>query len=75
MQPGLGILMILLAIIGWGLGDFFIQKCARKYGDWEPLFAITLFGAIVLFPFVYKDIPAIFSFSSSFWILVYSSSS
>ncbi len=36
-----------------------IQKSARKLGDWETLFLISIFGVIVLFPFVYRNIPEI----------------
>ncbi|HVY01932.1 MAG TPA: EamA family transporter, partial [Candidatus Nanoarchaeia archaeon] len=55
---------------GWGFGDFFIQKSTRKIGDWETLFLITAFGAIVLLPFVYKDIPLVFSDLRSTLILL-----
>ena len=52
----MGILLALAALFSWGLGDFLIQKSARKFGDWIALFYITAFGSIILFPFVYKDI-------------------
>lgn len=49
----MGISYALLAILGWGVGDFLIQRSARKVGDWEALFFITAFASIVLLPFVY----------------------
>ena len=52
----MGILLAVTALFSWGLGDFLIQRSARKFGDWMALFYITAFGAIVLFPFVYRDI-------------------
>jgi drug/metabolite transporter (DMT)-like permease len=52
----MGILLALTALFSWGLGDFLIEKSARKFGDWVALFYITAFASIVLFPFVYKDI-------------------
>jgi uncharacterized membrane protein len=52
----MGILLALVALFSWGLGDFLIQKSTRRFGDWVALFYITAFGSIVLFPFVYKDI-------------------
>lgn len=52
----MGILLALTALFSWGLGDFLIQRSARKFGDWAALFYITAFAAIVLFPFVYKEI-------------------
>lgn len=66
----IGIILAFVAMIGWGFGDFFIQKSARKIGDWETLFIITFFGAVALFPFIYKDIPSLFSsINSSILIL------
>ena len=52
----MGILFALGALVSWGLGDFLIQRSARKFGDWIALFYITAFGSIVLFPFVYRDL-------------------
>jgi len=53
----IGVLMAFIAMLCWGFGDFLIQKSTRRFGDWETLFLITVFGAIVLFPFVYNSIP------------------
>jgi len=61
MSLEIGIILAFIAMLCWGFGDFLIQKSTRKFGNWETLFLITLFGAIVLLPFVYKDIPALFS--------------
>lgn len=66
----IGILLAFVAMFCWGFGDFFIQKSTRKLGDWESLFAITLFGAIILTFFVYPDIPALFSFHYEFFIML-----
>ena len=52
----MGILFALAALLSWGLGDFLIQRSARKFGDWIALLYITAFGSIVLFPFVYRDL-------------------
>ncbi len=57
----MGSIFALIAFVAWGAGDFLIQKTTRKFGDWMSLFYITASAAIVLFPFVYKDIPALFS--------------
>ena len=64
MGVELGILFAFAAMLCWGFGDFLIQKSVRKLGDWETLFIITLFGTILLLPFVYQDIPRIFSLQS-----------
>ncbi len=55
----MGLFYVGLAIVGWGVGDFLIQRSARKIGDWEALFFITLFATVVLFPFVYSALSAL----------------
>lgn len=62
-----GILYALLAVVGWGVGDFLIQRSTRKVGDWEALFFITFFATVVLFPFVYKDFQLL---SALDWLLL-----
>ena len=57
MYPYLGVSLALLALLGWGFGDFLIQKTTRLVGSWRALFWIALLGAVVIFPFVIKDIP------------------
>lgn len=52
----LGIILALIAMIGWGFGDFLIQRSTRKFGDWETLFIITCVGALVLFPFIFSQL-------------------
>lgn len=54
MNP-LGIAFALLALIGWGLGDFFAQRSTRIAGVHETLFAIRIFVVIALFPFAWRD--------------------
>lgn len=61
MSIGVGIGLAFVAMLCWGIGDFWIQKSTRKVGDLEALFFITAFGALVLLPFAYKNIPALFS--------------
>ncbi len=71
MAIELGILFAIGAMIFWGFGDFFIQRTTRKLGDWETLFVISLFGLIILTPFVYKD----FSFLNESFLLLLAVSS
>jgi len=67
----IGVIFALGALIGWGFGDFLIQRSVRKLGDWEPLLIITGFGAVVLTPFVYGDIASlIFKSDYSFFVLL-----
>ncbi len=55
-----GIGLSFVAMLCWGFGDFWIQRSTRKVGDWETLFIMTAFGTVVLLPFVWKTLPAIF---------------
>lgn len=59
MSISVGIGLAFVAMLCWGFGDFWIQRSARKVGDVEALFFVTAFGAIVLLPFVYKNIGAL----------------
>ena len=49
------------AAICWGVGDFLIQKSVRKIGTVEALAAIGMIGSVILLPFVWHDIPQLFS--------------
>ena len=44
------------AMVGWGFGDFLIQKTIKKIGTIETLCWLTLFSSILLFPFVLFDL-------------------
>src|SRR3989344_947282 len=57
----LGVGLAFVAMLAWGMGDFFIQKSVKKVGDVGALFCMTLFGTVVLSPFVYKNLPALFT--------------
>jgi drug/metabolite transporter (DMT)-like permease len=61
MSVQIGIALSFVAMLCWGLGDFWIQKSTRKIGVLESLFFITAFGVVVLLPFVYKNLPGIFT--------------
>jgi len=56
---GVGIGLAFVAMLCWGFGDFLIQRSVRKIGDWESLFAICGLGALVLLPFVWKELPSV----------------
>ena len=45
-----------LAMLSWGVGDFFIQKTIRKIGGLETLLWIGLIGTLILIPFAIKDL-------------------
>jgi len=60
MTATTGIALAFAAMLGWGIGDFMIQKNARRLGDWETLFVLTAFGALILLPFTYRNIAPLF---------------
>lgn len=55
----MGIIFTLGAVICWGAGDFLIQRSVRRMGNLLVLFYITIFGAVLILPFVYRDILAL----------------
>jgi drug/metabolite transporter (DMT)-like permease len=55
----MGVVYAVIALVCWGIGDFLIQRSARKLGDWSALFFITFLGSLGLLPFIYKDIGAL----------------
>lgn len=65
----MGLSFAFLALVAWGVGDFLIQKSARRFGNWQALFFITALGTIVLFPFIAKDLPALWASSRELILL------
>lgn len=65
----MGISFAFLALVAWGVGDFLIQKSTRRFGNWQALFFITALGTIVLFPFIVKDLPALWASSKELILL------
>jgi len=54
-----GILLALVPLFAWALGDFLIQKSARIAGWYKTLFLIGIVGFVGLFPFVWHELPSI----------------
>ncbi|MFA5061641.1 MAG: EamA family transporter [Patescibacteria group bacterium] len=52
----MGLVFAFIALVGWGFGDFFIQRTTRVTGSERALFFITAVGMILIFPFVRKDL-------------------
>lgn len=50
-----GILFALIALFGWAFGDFLIQRSTRHIGVWRTRLVLNGSAAIVLFPFVQKE--------------------
>lgn len=61
MSAQTGIALAFVAMLCWGVGDFWIQKSTRKVGDLEALFFITAFGGFVLAPFAYPKLAGFFA--------------
>ena len=55
MEAQLGLLFAFVALLGWGFGDFFIQKTTRLIGVVNTLFLICSSAMLVLAPFVYNE--------------------
>ncbi|QQS22647.1 DMT family transporter [bacterium] len=53
----LGIIFALVALVSWGLGDFFIQRTSRKTGIVDAMFFIDVVAAVVLLPFIWDELP------------------
>jgi drug/metabolite transporter (DMT)-like permease len=51
-----GILLALVALVGWAFGDFFIQKSARLIGWYKTTFVIGAMGLIGFFPLVAHEV-------------------
>jgi drug/metabolite transporter (DMT)-like permease len=47
------------AMIGWGIGDFLIQRTVRKIGAVETLLWITFFSSFALLPLIFHDLPSL----------------
>lgn len=65
----MGIFFAFIALFSWGLGDFLIQKSARKFGDWVALFYIDILAAVVLLPWVWKDLSVLWHNPQDLFIL------
>ena len=70
MFENIGILAAFGALFCWGFGDFFIQRTTRKIGNLESLAFIGIIGAIGLLPFVFNDLPLLFSLRNLMILLV-----
>lgn len=70
MLISVGVVAALIALLAWGFGDFFIQRSIRAIGSLESLLCIGITGAILLFPFVARDVVRLFQDSASVSFLI-----
>jgi drug/metabolite transporter (DMT)-like permease len=66
----MGVIFAFVAAFSWGVGDFLIQRSAKKFGDGIALFCITAFATVFLFPFVVRDLPYLANVDYRFWLLL-----
>lgn len=64
-----GIAYAIGAMLGWGVGDFAIERSTLRVGAIPSLFYISVFSTIVLFPLAWPYLGIIFSHSHYFWLL------
>lgn len=65
----IGLIAAIAAVFGWGVGDFFIQKTARRLGVWKPLFFINIVTSIILFPLVMQQLPLLLHNTRAWFLL------
>jgi drug/metabolite transporter (DMT)-like permease len=66
----LGIIFAFGALFGWGFGDFAIEHTSQKVGPMKALLFINLLGGLGILPFVYRQIPLLWSDYQTFLILI-----
>ncbi|OGL86899.1 hypothetical protein A3I40_04195 [Candidatus Uhrbacteria bacterium RIFCSPLOWO2_02_FULL_48_12] len=64
-----GIALAFLALLGWGFGDFSIQRSTRAVGVWKSLFFIGILGAVIFLPSAISDIQTLSA--DNFWLLAF----
>jgi uncharacterized membrane protein len=66
----MGLIFTFTALVCWGFGDFLIQKCTRKFGDWLSLFYIAAFVTLGLLPFIYQNLISSFHHPLKLFLLL-----
>ncbi len=56
MAESWGVLFALAALVGWGVGDFLIQKSTREVGAHRTLFVTGIISFFGILPFVYDSL-------------------
>lgn len=72
MWFNLTILFSFLAMLCWGVGDFFVQRAVKKIGYLETLIWINIIAALGLLPFIIKDLSLMWRIESIIPILLIS---
>lgn len=59
MSPLFGTLAALTALVGWGVGDFAIQRSVRRLGSLQTLFFVALAGTVIFLPFAWHHLSSV----------------
>lgn len=65
-----GVFLALIAMVGWGAGDFFIQRTIRKIGSVKTLMYIGMSGLVLLLPLAWNEIGPAFRSASNVALLL-----
>ena len=65
-----GVLLAVIAMAGWGVGDFFIQRTIRRIGSVKTLWYIGMSGLVLLLPLAWNDIVPAFQSASNVALLL-----
>ncbi len=68
-----GVLFAIIALLFWGVGDFLLQKSARKLGNLLTLFYIGVFGALMFLPFAWRSIYSLLNSPKELLVLIITS--
>jgi len=64
-----GTFFAIAALVSWGFGDFFIQRTTRKAGIFNALFYIGATGAVLILPFVWRELGSVFTITNGLLLL------
>ena len=59
MTPLTGVLLALLALVSWGVGDFLVQRSTRLVGNWAALFLVGTAGVLLFTPIVLPELASL----------------
>lgn len=59
MTPLSGVLLALLALVSWGVGDFLVQRSTRLVGNWAALFLVGTAGVLLFTPIVLPELASL----------------
>lgn len=58
-MSSLGLLFAVIALLSFTVGDYFIQRGTRVFGNWKTLAMIGTVGMFGIYPFIHNDLHAL----------------